>query len=377
MKTLKIIFITHSSKNGCLQYCDTDSDEVFVASWAGLFARRLKKYNPKFDIESWIMEPFAEKKISKNVYGLKGVIWPFRYVLIKNVLSLAMYIKLLKLSFKYRIILHYHNIFDRFVLIRFFLPPSVKIVLSHHGGIPPKKNSIKDLLVKFFYKCISAITYINPNVKNYLIERKISESKLFFLPVGVDFNYFTQGDKLLARKKLDLKQNFIYAIYVGKFYRLKSVDLILQIYEQLKNKYNFQIIFVGGDAKDELFEEVKNSGCPYFFYQKYINMPVFYHAADFYIHPTFNPQFGGLDISWMEALACNIPVLSSRLSFLDFDYSELGICLNNQSEVIEKTEWMINNFHKFTRCREIAQKYLDGNNAIMEKLIKIYNFVLK
>ena len=102
-----------------------------------------------------------------------------------------------------------------------------------------------------------------------------------------------------------------------------------------------------------------------------------YGAADFYIHPAFNPQFGGIDVAWMEALACNVPVMSSTLSILDFDYKDIGILLKSKNEIYKKTEFMINNFTKFKNCREIAKRYLDGKSSIIEKLYKIYMKALK
>ncbi len=190
---------------------------------------------------------------------------------------------------------------------------------------------------------------------------------------------FKPKSKSEAKKLFNLDDNKIYGIYVGKFYPLKSVDLILKAYYELKDKYNFSIILVGGDNDEEnnLYNEVKESGCPYFGFQKYTDMPLFFNAADFYIHPAFNPKFGGLDVSWMEALACNIPVLSPQLAYLDFDYFDLGICLSKPEELIEKIELMINNLNRFNRCREVAKIHLDANSSIMERLITVYNKVLE
>ncbi len=376
MKKVKYIFLSPSSRGKNCQYYDLDSEDFFVGSWAGLLARRLKAFKPELDISVWRMEPVVKKPYCKKLYGygIDGIIWPEKKVILRNIFSLSMYFKVLELSLKYKIIIHYHSIFDRFVLLRFLLPSNVKIVLSHHGGIPPEKGSLKDYFIRLTYKYVSAITYLTPEVREYLLNIKIPSNKMYFLPVGADFNFFMPSDKQKAREKLKIPQDFVFGIYVGSFYRLKSVDLILRIYDTLKLKYNFKIIFVGGEnnEQNDLYNDVKNSGCPFFGKQKYKNMHDFYNASDFYIHPTFNPSFGGFDVSWIEALACNRPVLSTRLKYLDFDYSELGVCLYDENEIIEKTEWMINNYKRFTKCRETAQKYLDGNTVIMEKLSNIY-----
>ena len=339
-RPLKIIFLSGTSGGDNLKYYDLNEDSFFVGSWAGLFARRLKVFDPNLDISIWRMEPVVDKPFIKKVFNLDGIIWPYKNVLIKNTLSFSMYFKILRISRRNNIILHYHSLFDRFILLRYLLPRNVKIVLSHHGGTPPVRGSLKDLFFRITCRKASAITYLSSSARDYLLEIRIPERKIHFLPVGADFKVFTPSDKKVAREKLGLDPGTIYGIYVGSFYRLKRVDIILNIYNRLKYNYNFKVILVGGEdnAGNDLYKEVRDSGCPYFGRQKWIDMPTFYNAADFYIHPAFNPQFGGLDVTWIEALACNIPVLSPQLKYLDFGYSDLGVVPENPEDALLKTE---------------------------------------
>lgn len=373
-KPLKIIHLSGFAKDKTQLPFTIENDYFFVASWAGLIARRLKAFDKNLDIEVWRAEDIVSKKRTKQVFNIFATLYPYKYPIIKNLVTFEMFKSILSLRKSFKIILHYHSVFDRFVLLKYFLPKDVQIVLSHHGGIPPKTGSFKDLIIKRTYKRVSAITYLSNRTKTYLENIGYDKNKMFFLPVGADFEKMIPVDKQKAREMLGLEKDKVYGIYVGKFYKLKSVDLILQVYYALKDKYNFSVIFVGGsdDSENDLYKEVRNSGCPYFGIQDWNRMNIFYSAADFYLHPAFNPKFGGLDVSWIEALACNKPVLSPQLAYLDFDYSELGVLLKDWNETIEKTEWMINNYKTFTKCREVAQKYLDGNSAIMKKLITIY-----
>ena len=376
-RKLKIIFLSGTSAGENLKYYDLNDDNFFVGSWAGLFARRLKKFKPELDISIWRVEPGITCPFEKKVFGLNGIIWPWKFVFIKNILSFFMYLNILKLSWKNNVILHHHSLFDRFILVRYLLPKNVKIILSHHGGNPPESGSIKDILLKNTYRYASGITYLSSKAREYLLSVKVPAKKLHFLPVGADFNLFKPSDKKVAREKLNLDPDTVYAIYVGSFYRLKSVDIILDIYKALKQKHKFSVIFVGGEHNEsnDLYNEVINSGCPWYGRQEYKDMLDFFNAADFYIHPAFNPQFGGLDVTWLEALACNVPVLSPQLNYLDFDHSELGVIVNNKIEALEKTEYMIKNHMNFTKCREVAIEQLDANKAIMQKLLAVYNSI--
>jgi len=377
MKPLKIIHLSSFASYKPPSHPAQDSDYFFVASWAGLLARRLKQFKPELDIEIWHAENEFTKKTEREVFSIKGVIWPYKKPLIRKLLTIDMVRRLNELKKNYFVILHYHDLYNvRFVILFKLFCPGIKIVLSHHGGVPPEENTLKYQLIKTFYNKhrISYITYLSLGTKQFL-ERIKLHSPLKFLPVGADFNQFKPENKAELRKELGLDPDVIYGIYVGKFYRLKSVDLILKALNELKSKYNFSVIFVGGSntSENDLYNEVINSGCPYFGVTPWPEMVKYYNAADFYIHPAFHPTFGGIDVSWMEALACNRPVLSSKLLYLDFDYSELGILINNEDEIVEKTELMINTYKIFTKCREVSLNQLDGNTAIMKKLIKIYD----
>lgn len=377
-KPVKIIHLAGFNRNKNSHHVDKESDYYFVSSWAGLIARRIKKYKPGLDIETWRTEGDFKKRTFRRVFDIIGVIWPYKIALVKNLFTLEMARQLSILCKTYDIVLHYHDLFNlRFILFMRLYFPGVKLILSHHGGTPPVRNSMKDILLRMLYqKRIAAITYLTPCTRDYILSIR-NHPPIVFLPVGAEFDTRKPSDTVKARKLLSLDPDMVYGLYVGKFYTLKSVDLILEVYKALKNKYKFSIIFVGGnrDAENDLFEEVANSGCPYFGVQYGWDMPKFFNAADFYIHPAFNPQFGGLDVSWMEALACNKPVLSTQLDYLDFDYHDLGISLQNKNEIIPKTEWMIKHYKLYHKCREVARKHLDGNGAIMEKLAGIYESI--
>lgn len=376
MKPLKIIELAFLSENKSPNCPPKDSDDYLFASWAGLFAKRLINFNPDLDIETWRAKDNFENIKEKIVYNVKAVIWPYKKPVIKNVLTYDMIIRLYKLQKNYFVIIHYHTLFDiRFIFFTKLLFKGINVVLSHHGGILPQNRKIKNILYKMFLKKtnIKYVTYLTPETKN-LIKKIKNHPPLEFLPVGADFNLHCGGDKLEARKKIGLEKNRIYALYVGSFYKLKSVEVILDIFNTFKNKYNFEIIFVGGAENEEndLYNEVINSGCPNFGHTKSIDMPKFYQASDFYIHPALNPEFGGFDVSLIESLANNRPVISSRLNYFDFDYSELGVFFKDKDDIFDKTEYMINNYNKFKRCREVSEKYLDGNKSIIGKIYDIY-----
>ena len=67
---------------------------------------------------------------------------------------------------------------------------------------------------------------------------------------GVEDHFFNIDKKI--------NNNRISILYVGSFYRYKGVDIILDAFEKLgkKKDYNISLTCVGGSPSDELYEKV-------------------------------------------------------------------------------------------------------------------------
>lgn len=373
---MKIIVIGTLFKEKPGSPLDIESDDYYLFSWAGLWARRLKKRYPDIDIEVWRAEAAFTKITMRKAYNVDCTIFPYRIPLVPGLITLEMFRRLHQYQNKYNLIIHLTRIFDwRFNIQMPLLLPKTHFVLSHLGGVFPSADSIKNLflrkLLRYSYKRIDTITYLRDSVKKEIASAN-KNINYIFLPVGADFKFFNPMDKITSRRNLGLPLDKTLAVYVGKFFRLKGVDHILNIYNHFKDN-NFEVLLVGGNEKDELFSEVVSSGCRYWSYISREQLRETYSAADFYIHPAFHSEFGGLDIAWIEALACNKPVLSPQLKLLEFGYSDLGIALDNEYNMFEKAHEMIGAFSKFNKCRATAMVHLDGNTAIIDKLYNVFS----
>lgn len=375
MKNIKIVVVGTFNPHKPDYHPTVEEDDYYLASWGGLWAKRLKKRYPDVDIEVWGPDPEFKDSTEREAYNVPCMKFPFRAPIVSKTITYQMLKRLLKYQLEYDLIIHRNTIFDwKFNLLMPILLPKARVILSHHGGVMPYGLSIKSIIRKtllmFSLKKIDTLTYLRRELKEQV--SLCSKAKLIFLPVGADFELFRPLDKEESRKKLGLPLNKLIAVYVGAFYRLKGVDHILRVNNHFKEK-NFEVILAGGSKSDELYEEVVLSGCRYWGHVNQEKLREIFSAADFYIHPAFNEEFGGIDVVSMETLACNRPVLSPMFRELDFDYKELGILVENENELLDKTQEMIDSYDRFTKCREYAKKELDGNTAIIDKLYKIYN----
>jgi glycosyltransferase involved in cell wall biosynthesis len=375
-KPLKVVVIGTFNPNKPGYHPAPDEDQYYLASWGGQWARWVKERYPHLDIEVWRPEPDFSDISFRKAFGIVDcTIFPAKGFLVSKTLTRAMLRQLWRYKNDYHLVFHINTIFDwQFNILMPFFFPGAKIVLSHHGGVFPTgpgiKWAIKRKVLNFSFRKIDSVTYLRKAVKE-MIQKVNGKISLTFLPVGANFDHFKPLDKKACRKKLNLPLDKVLAVYVGKFYRLKGVDHILKAYQHFKDK-TFSVIFVGGGQQDELYEYVVNSGCPYWGHVDHDLLQEIYSAADFYIHPAFHSDFGGFDVTLMESLASNRPVLSPQFKELDFDYSELGLLMESDRDIIPKTAQMIEGFGRFSNCRAAAIQHLDGNTSIVDKLYEIY-----
>jgi len=355
-------------------------DQYYFASWSGQIARRIKNRAPELDIEVWSLDREFDKLSCRNIQGIKACIFPYQFpVLIPRSLTFKMFFRLRQLSQKHLLIIHTHSIFNFFNVAISFLVPQAKLVISHHGGLPPDwkstvvKEKIKTKIYDLALKRVSFGTYLNQRTKQY-VQRLKNRDRFRFLPVGADFQLFKRMDKSIARKELNLEEDTIYGIYIGNLYHLKGVDIIMDTYDELKNKYEFKILFVGKiyEQERDLYERIQQSDCMFFGPQNHEDIPLYLSAADFYLHPVFAPVVG-FDVSLLEAMAIGLPVVSSRLVTMGIDYQQLGYQVQRPADFSYYTEKMIHNFQQFNAVRDSVMHEFDANISIPDQYLDAYD----
>ncbi|MFT6908009.1 MAG: teichuronic acid biosynthesis glycosyltransferase TuaC [Oleiphilaceae bacterium] len=153
-------------------------------------------------------------------------------------------------------------------------------------------------------KRFTAIITVSKKNRDFLIKRQpLLESKIHYIPNGVDTNRFMPIERKECRERLGLPLNIKIVIFVGHFIERKGVHTLLKAIKQL----GIQGVFLGCGPIQPIGKEVLFSGAV-------INddLPYWLNAADVFVLPS---SAEGMSNAILEALACGLPLVVSDLDF--------------------------------------------------------------
>jgi teichuronic acid biosynthesis glycosyltransferase TuaC len=154
---------------------------------------------------------------------------------------------------------------------------------------------------------IDGVVAVSSKNKNELLRLDlIDNSKIIVCPNSVDRNHFTNRGKLASREKLNLPKDAFIVSFVGHFIERKGISILVDSINQLDDVFG---IFAGSGPLVPTGERVLFADRV-----SHDDLPYFYSASDIFVLPTLNE---GCSNAIIEALSCEIPVISSNYSFND------------------------------------------------------------
>jgi len=167
-----------------------------------------------------------------------------------------------------------------------------------------------------------------------------AKNKIFFIPAGVDTNKFLPVD---AERKSKLRQQYGYnehdfiLLHVGHINRNRGIHRLIPLAKQ----NNVKVLLVGSPSTpqdDDCAMELTESGVVVLrrYFPKIYEL---YQLADLYIFPVVNEDAcTAVPLSVLEAMSCNIPVVSTPFGGLIEMFKEHnGIhFFHDKNELIDK-----------------------------------------
>lgn len=222
----------------------------------------------------------------------------------------------------------------------------------------------------------SAITLLNPDLilaQSHEIEERFNNlgCRTELLPNGVNSKKFmpiSQKLKEELRKKYGIDKEKFVILHVGHIIKVRN----LQIFNRIQGGEN-QVIIIGSSHRKvdyKLYESLKKSGC--IIWRGYFkNIEEIYALSDCYVFPVLEGYSISMPLSVLEAMACNLPVITTKFEGLTtfFNEGEGLIFAESEEENLES----LDDIKKGSVSIETREKVLPYSwENICKKLVGIY-----
>ncbi|MEO8512660.1 MAG: glycosyltransferase family 4 protein [Ignavibacteria bacterium] len=354
-----------------------DSENRFYTyGFGSTFGKLFNHYLKEYDVEVWRLDGYCEGKYyEKSLDNIKFRIFHSIHLNKLGYFSLK-YIKELRKNRNNKntifFVVHTHN--WQTYQAAFFLK-GAKIVTTHHGdwspfflydtsrGLRKLKALFGKIIEKITFKNICYFLICDINQVKYI--KKANPGMQFeIFSTGLDIKRFKYISKKEARNELHLSDDKKYILYVGKLYKYKQVDKLIEIWLDIKKTMPETELLIAGNEKrgkwgEEYYDLAIESGATVIGRVLNIDLYKYYCAADVYVLLSLRDDyFGGTGIAPLESLACNTPVVSNSLkNYLGKNADEIGEIPQSDEEYKEAIMKVLNEPGKYKNMRESVEQF--------------------
>ncbi len=239
------------------------------------------------------------------------------------------------------------------------------------------KNKSLLFLEKFVSKYFIKYTVVADEFNAKRFER-IYHSKPEIIYYGIDYDFFSNGDRKKALEKYDLFKNFI-VLHVGMITPFKNQIESIKAIEKLKNKIpNIKLILTGFEEpiyKSILEKYIKKRNLDnivlFTGHLDQIHVRDLYHTCHVLLHP-IKSQGGWLSV--FEALCANKPVIVSKEMTASsiIEGESIGIVTKNYDEAIYDIFKYPNKYYKMAKRGQTWVKNNLSWEKFCESMIKFF-----
>jgi len=258
-------------------------------------------------------------------------------------------------------IVHCHtpnaSVITRLVCRRFRKEKGLKVFYTAHGFHfykgAPKRNWMVFYPIEKFCSCFTD-KLITINKEDFeLAKRKFKAKEVHYVPgVGIDLSRFenVQVDRDAKRREIGVPEEAILLFSVGELNDNKNHQIVIRALAKLNNSNVHYAIAGVGDKKDYLLELANDLGMAdqvhLLGYRK--DIPELNHSADVFCFPSIRE---GLPVSLIEAMACGLPVVCSRI--------------RGNTDLIQDQGGILFNPHCSKDCLQAIARIMSGNYTQM------------
>lgn len=232
----------------------------------------------------------------------------------------------------------------------------------------------KGYIKKLYNKCNLIITP-SEELSEILQANGITSLKTV-VHLGIDIDRFKPADKSKAKEAVGIDPENIVIGFVGRIGREKDLLTLYKAFKKIeKMRKKVKLLIVGEGLSSIKHTLSQNKHVILAGSQK--NVVPYYQAMDIYVLPSLTETSS---LSTMEAMACGIPVIASKVGFIKYYIKdkENGVFFPKRNEVILglKIEWLLDNPYVRTTLGNNARKTI-VEHYNWEKTVNKIKFILE
>ena len=225
------------------------------------------------------------------------------------------------------------------------------------------------LITDVFNAC-SGLIAVSSEMKERLLNLpyQIPETKIFTAPNGFNRDKFYPLNKLKLRQAFNYQDNDFIIAFVGAFIERKGLNRLNQALTKINNP-QIKAIFIGSGPITPTYPYTLFSGPV-----KHENIVKYLNACDIFVLPTLHE---GSCNAIIEAIACGLPIVSSKDSFND-DLLDNSYALRIDSKQVGDIKAAILElYHNPKKTKIMAENALKAANKfdLTKRANNIINFI--
>lgn len=257
-----------------------------------------------------------------------------------------------------------------------------KVIYTAHGfhfyhGAPIKNWLLYYPVERFLAGWTDVI--ITMNREDEQAARRLPCPRIEYVPgVGVDLKRFSSHrPRKIIRESLGIDTNTTFILSIGQLILRKNYDVAIEALSELDPKLDVCFCIAGtGNKEDELRQHIRDKGLDgkirLLGFRD--DIPDLLHAADVFFFPSLQE---GLPVAVMEAMACGLPIVCSRIrGNTDLIDEGLGGYLVDPTDTAGFTQALtqcINGAHNIDMAAYNQKKITAfSEEAVLQRMAEIY-----
>jgi len=278
--------------------------------------------------------------------------------------------------------INYVNPFSILIGVILGKPTVLKLASSGTGGDIKKwdGNPVKRMFIGLAKKA-TVIVALSDHIINELRDAGFLPGKIRRIGNGVDLSVYRKvGRKGEICKKLGLRLEGKNIIYTGRLSPEKGLDFLIRAFSRLDKTMSLKLLIVGEGREEKklksLAKQLEVTDSVIFVNSGY-DINEYLQVSDLFILPSYHE---GLSNSLLEAMACGLPVISTRvggsIDVIEDGINGLLVDVGNEEQLIYVISSVLNDTSMAVRLGENARKTVVERynlDKIVETYVKLYS----